>query len=54
MKKALRYLLILLGIIAVAAGSFAAFVAFRGIPTYEAKKVETKVIMQIDYEISSA
>jgi mono/diheme cytochrome c family protein len=34
MKKALRYLLILLGIIVVLVGGFAAFVAIRGIPDY--------------------
>lgn len=43
MKKALRYLLILIGVIALAAGAFAAFVAIRGVPTYEAKKVDLKV-----------
>ena len=35
MKKALRYLLIFLGVIVVLAGCFAAFIAFRGIPDYE-------------------
>lgn len=43
MKKALRYLLIVLGIIAIAAGGFAAFVAIRGIPNYKAENVDTKV-----------
>ncbi len=43
MKKALRYLLIVVGIIAVCTAGFAAFVAFRGIPSYEAKTLELKV-----------
>src|SRR5918993_566665 len=43
MKKALRYLLIILAIIVVAAGIFAAFVAIRGIPGYEAEKIDLKV-----------
>ncbi|MER3464979.1 MAG: cytochrome c [Chitinophagaceae bacterium] len=43
MKKALRYLLLLLAILIVAAGCFAAFVAFRGVPNYKAEKVDLKV-----------
>ena len=43
MKKVFRYLLILIGIILVAAGAFAAFVAFRGVPNYKAEKYELKV-----------
>jgi mono/diheme cytochrome c family protein len=43
MKKALRYLLIVVGIIAALAGGFAAFVAFRGIPSYKAETVSLKV-----------
>src|SRR5215203_785812 len=43
MKKALRYLLILLGVILIAAGGFAAFVALRGVPSYTAEKIELKV-----------
>lgn len=43
MKKALRYVLIIIGIILIAAGCFAAFVAIRGIPAYKAEKVELKV-----------
>ena len=34
MKKALRYLLIFIGVIVVLAGCFAAFIAIRGIPSY--------------------
>lgn len=44
MKKVLRYLLILVGVILVAAGAFAAFVAFRGVPNYKAEKYELKVV----------
>ena len=43
MKKALRYLLILLGVILIAVGGFAAFVALRGVPSYKAEKIELKV-----------
>ena len=43
MKKALRYLLILLGVILIAVGGFAAFVALRGVPSYSAEKVDLKV-----------
>ena len=43
MKKALRYLLILLGVILIAVGGFAGFVAVRGVPSYKAEKVELKV-----------
>ncbi|MGZ5287620.1 MAG: c-type cytochrome [Flavisolibacter sp.] len=34
MKKALRYLLIFIGVIVVLAGCFAAFIAIRGVPDY--------------------
>ncbi|MBD0284185.1 MAG: c-type cytochrome [Flavisolibacter sp.] len=43
MKKIFRYLLLLIGIIVIAAGGFAAFVAFRGIPTYKAQTIDLKV-----------
>lgn len=43
MKKALRYLLIIIGILLMAAGIFAAFVAIRGIPPYKAEHVDLKV-----------
>ena len=42
MKKALRYLLIIIAIILVAAGIFAAFVAIRGIPAYDAENIAFK------------
>lgn len=44
MKKAFRYLLILIGIILIAAGAFAGFVAFRGIPNYKAENINLKVV----------
>jgi hypothetical protein len=43
MKKALRYLLIIMGILLVAAGAFAAFVAIRGVPDYKAQVKDIKV-----------
>ncbi|MDB5253640.1 MAG: hypothetical protein JWP27_2809 [Flaviaesturariibacter sp.] len=43
MKKAIRYLALLLGIVLVAAGGFAAFVALRGIPSYKAQKLDLHV-----------
>lgn len=43
MRKLLRYLLILIGIILICAGGFAAFVAIRGIPKYKAEKIDVKV-----------
>lgn len=43
MKKALRYLLIILGVVVVAAGCFAAFIAIRGIPSYKPEKFDLKV-----------
>jgi cytochrome c553 len=43
MKKALRYLLILTGVILIAVGGFATFVAVRGVPSYKAEKVNLKV-----------
>jgi mono/diheme cytochrome c family protein len=42
MKKALRYLLIVVGIIAAAAGGFAAFVALRGVPGYKPQPLALK------------
>jgi mono/diheme cytochrome c family protein len=44
MKKLLRYLLIILGIIVVLAGGFAAFVAIRGIPDYTPEKFSLQVV----------
>jgi len=43
MKKALRYLLIVIGIIVVLVGAFAAFVSFRGIPKYTPENFSLKV-----------
>ena len=43
MKKVLRYLLLLLGIVAIAAGGFAAYIAIRGIPKYKAEKINLKI-----------
>lgn len=43
MKKFLRYLLIVIGVILLAAGAFAAFVAVRGIPSQKARTVNLKV-----------
>lgn len=43
MKKALRYLLIIIGIVVLLAGGFAAFIAIRGIPSYTAEKIDFKV-----------
>ena len=43
MKKALRYLLIVIGIIVVIVGGFAAFVSFRGIPNYTPENFSLKV-----------
>ncbi len=43
MKKSLRYLLIVLGIIVIIVAGFAAFVAFRGIPNYTPESVSLKV-----------
>jgi hypothetical protein len=43
MKKALRYLLVILGILLAAAGIFAAFVAIRGIPGYKAEHIDLKI-----------
>ena len=43
MKRAFRYLLIIVLIIVVLVGGFAAFVAIRGIPTYTAEKINLKV-----------
>lgn len=43
MKKALRYLLIIIGILIVMVGGFAAFIAFKGIPKYTAENITLKV-----------
>ncbi len=43
MKKALRYLLIFIGVIVVLAGGFAAFIAIRGIPDYTPQALSLKV-----------
>ena len=43
MKKASRYLLIIIAVLLVAIGGFAAFVAIRGIPSYKAETVSLKV-----------
>jgi len=44
MKKALRYLLIVLGVLVILVGCFAAFVALRGVPKYTAEKFDLKVV----------
>lgn len=43
MPKFLRYLLIIIGILIIAVGCFAAFVLIRGIPHYTAEKITLKV-----------
>ena len=43
MKKALRYLFIVIGILLLIAGGFAAVVALRGVPDYKAEHVDLKV-----------
>lgn len=43
MKKALRYLLIIIGILVIVVGGFAAFVAIKGIPKYTAQNIDLKV-----------
>jgi cytochrome c2 len=43
MKKAFRYLLIVLGVVVVLVAGAAGFVAVRGIPSYDVEKVELKV-----------
>lgn len=43
MKKAFRYLLIILGIIVLAAGAFAAFIGIRGVPKYAAARIDLNV-----------
>ena len=43
MPKILRYLLIIIGILVIAVGCFAAFIAIRGIPHYTAEKITVKV-----------
>lgn len=48
MKKALRYLLIILGVIVVLVGGAAAFIAIRGIPKYTAENPDIKVAITAD------
>jgi hypothetical protein len=43
MKKAIRYILIVIGIIVVLLGGFAAFIAIRGVPSYTAENFTLKV-----------
>ena len=43
MKKALRYLLIFVGVIVILAGGFAAFIAIRGIPKYTPQNIALTV-----------
>ena len=44
MKKVFRILLVVLGILVVLVGGFAAFIAFRGIPKYTAENFNLKVV----------
>jgi len=44
MKKALRYLLIIIGILVVIVGCFAAFITIKGIPKYTAENFQLKVV----------
>jgi mono/diheme cytochrome c family protein len=44
MKKVLRYLLIVIGILVILVGGFAAFIAVKGIPNYTADNFNLKVI----------
>jgi mono/diheme cytochrome c family protein len=43
MKKVLRYLLIIVGVLIILVGGVAAFIAFRGIPKYTAENFSLKV-----------
>jgi mono/diheme cytochrome c family protein len=43
MKKVLRYLLIVIGVLVILVGGAAAFIAFRGIPKYTAENFSLKV-----------
>lgn len=43
MKKVLRYLLIVIGILVILVGGFAAFIAIKGIPKYTAENFNLKV-----------
>jgi hypothetical protein len=43
MKKVLRYLLIVIGILVILVGGFAAFIAIKGIPKYTAENFSLKV-----------
>jgi hypothetical protein len=43
MKKVLRYLLVIIGILIILIGGFAAFIAFKGIPKYTAENFTLKV-----------
>jgi hypothetical protein len=44
MKKALRYVLIIVGILIILVGGFAAFIAIRGVPKYTAENFDLKVV----------
>lgn len=43
MKKILKWIGILVGVVVLVAGGFAAYVALTGIPTYETRKIEMRV-----------
>jgi hypothetical protein len=43
MKKVLRYLLIVIGVVVLLAGGFAAYIAISGIPSYTAQNLSLKV-----------
>jgi mono/diheme cytochrome c family protein len=43
MKKVLRYLLIVIGVLVILVGGFAAFIAVKGIPKYTAENLDLKV-----------
>ena len=45
MRKALRYLLIIIGILIILVGGFAAFIALKGIPKYTAENINLKVVL---------
>jgi hypothetical protein len=45
MKKVFRYLLIIIGILVILVGGFAAFIAIRGVPSYTAQTYDFKVSM---------
>jgi len=43
MKKVLRYLLIVIGVLIILVGGFAAYIAFKGVPKYTAENFSLKV-----------